>query len=67
MPRFIIFVRASAESESEVKPDTALLEAMGTYNASLVSASILISADGLLPSKRDRARLTFSRSDPLTV
>ena len=49
----MIFVRASPASESETKPDTALFEALTTYESSLASAGILLSAEGLFPSNRD--------------
>ncbi len=62
----MIFVRASPASESETKPDTALLEEMTTYNTSLVSAGILLSAEGLLPSNRG-TRIVFQNDGPPTI
>ncbi|CZR68898.1 uncharacterized protein PAC_18799 [Phialocephala subalpina] len=67
MPRFIIFVRATAVSESELKPDPELMEAMTGYNATMVEAGVLLSADGLLPSSRDSTRITFHDSVQPTV
>lgn len=67
MPKFIIFVRASAESESETKPDAALLQAMADYNTSLVEAGIMHMAEGLLPTSRDGRIVAFHNSDEPTV
>jgi hypothetical protein len=67
MPRFIIFVRGSPESEAESKPSPEILQLMSVYNASLADAGILLSADGLLPSSRDSKRIIFHNSGEPTV
>jgi hypothetical protein len=41
MPRFIIFVRATSDIESEPKPNPELLQAMSDYNATMVEAGVL--------------------------
>lgn len=67
MPRFIIFVRATSESESELKPDRDLLQAMSDYNATLREAGILQLVDGLHRSSRDSSRILFHDSGSPTV
>jgi hypothetical protein len=67
MPRFIIFVRANSDLENELKPDPEMLKAMGVYNASVVEAGILLSADGLHKSSRDSKRIVFHDSGSPTL
>lgn len=67
MPRFIIFVRATPSSESELKPDPTLLQAMGTYNKSLLDAGVLQLVEGLHRSARDSRRISFNDSGAPTV
>jgi len=67
MPRFVVFVRATSDSESGANPSAALLEAMSVYNSSLVSAGILQAADGLLSSSRDTFRIAFHDSSAATL
>lgn len=57
--RFMILVKASADSEAGVMPSEELLTAMGNFNEELAKAGILISADGLHPSSKG-ARVRFS-------
>jgi len=58
MPRFMVFVKASAESEAEAPPDLKMLEAMTAYNEELHRAGVLLMAEGLKPSKYG-ARIIF--------
>ena len=48
--RFMILVKASADSEAGVMPSEELLTAMGNFNEALAQAGVLVSADGLHPS-----------------
>lgn len=57
--RFLVIVKASAESEAGVLPSRELLEAMGKYNEELVKAGVLLAAEGLQPSSKG-ARIRFS-------
>jgi hypothetical protein len=59
--RFLVIVKATAESEAGVMPSTELLEAMGKYNEELVKAGVLLAAEGLQPSSKG-ARVKFSGS-----
>jgi len=57
--RFMVMVRANAESEAGVMPSTELLEAMTRYNDELVKAGVLLAAEGLQPSSKG-ARVRFA-------
>lgn len=66
MPKFILFVRATPQTEGLTSPSntTAQLECMLAFNTSLVDAGVLLSGDGFLPSSKG-ARVQFS-SNPDT-
>jgi hypothetical protein len=57
--KFMVIVKASAESEAGKMPSTELLAAMGKYNEELVKAGIMQDGAGLHPSSRG-ARVRFS-------
>jgi hypothetical protein len=57
--RFMVMVRANADSEAGEMPSQELLEAMGTYNEELVKAGVLLAGEGLQPSSKG-ARVRFS-------
>ncbi|WP_339499293.1 YciI family protein [Pseudomonas silesiensis] len=57
--RFMIFVKASPESEAGILPSEELMTAMGNFNEELIKAGILIDCDGLQPSSKG-ARVRFS-------
>ena len=59
--RFLVMVKANADSEAGKLPSTELLTAMGKYNEELVKAGILLAAEGLQPSSKG-ARIRFSGS-----
>ncbi|MFJ2319137.1 YciI family protein [Pseudomonas sp. NPDC087817] len=63
--RFMILVKASADSEAGIMPSEELLTAMGNFNEELSKAGILVAADGLHPSSKG-ARVRFS-GDKRTV
>ena len=63
--RFMILVKASADSEAGIMPSEELITAMGNFNEELVKAGILVDADGLHPSSKG-ARVRFS-GDKRTV
>lgn len=56
--RFMVMVRATADSEAGVMPSQELLEAMGRFNDELRKAGILRAADGLKPSSQGK-RVAF--------
>src|ERR1700689_4721702 len=58
--RFMIIVKATAESEKEgALPDKQLLAEMGKFNEELIKAGIVLAMDGLQPSSKG-ARVKFS-------
>ena len=63
--RFMILVKASADSEAGVMPTAEQLAEMGRYNEELVKAGVLLAGEGLHPSSRG-ARVRFS-GDTRTV
>lgn len=50
--RFMILVKASAESEAGTMPSEPLMREMGRYNEELVKAGVLLAGEGLHPSSR---------------
>lgn len=60
--RFMVMVKATADSEAGVMPSTELLAAMGRYNEELVKAGIMQAGEGLQPSSKG-ARVRFSGKD----
>lgn len=64
--RFMILVKATAESEAGVLPDEQLLTDMGAYNEQLVKAGVLLAGEGLLPSSKG-ARVRFSGAERTVV
>lgn len=59
--RFMVMVKATAESEAGVMPSQALLEAMGRFNEELVKAGVMLAGEGLQPSAKG-ARVRFDGS-----
>jgi hypothetical protein len=57
--RFMIFVKATKDSEAGVMPSEELLTAMGKYNEELVKAGVMLAGEGLQPSSKG-ARVKFS-------
>jgi hypothetical protein len=59
--RFMVIVKATADSEAGVMPSEELLAAMGRYNEELVEAGVMLAGEGLQPSVKG-ARIRFSGS-----
>jgi hypothetical protein len=64
--KFVVFVKASAETEAGVMPTEQLLTEMGNYNEELVKAGIMLAGDGLKPSVQGK-RIRFSGSKRTVV
>ncbi|MFL6450707.1 MAG: YciI family protein [Bryobacteraceae bacterium] len=60
--RFMVFVKASPESEAGVLPSTEILTAMGKYNEELAKAGVILAAEGLHPTSKG-VRVKFSGSN----
>jgi hypothetical protein len=57
--RFVVLVKATAESEAGIMPSEQLLTDMGKFNEELVKAGIMQAGEGLHPSSKG-SRVTFS-------
>jgi hypothetical protein len=55
----MVIVKANAESEAGVMPDTEALAAMGKFNEQLVEAGVMLMGEGLRPSSKG-ARVRFA-------
>ena len=64
--RFMIFVKASPDSEAGILPSEELMTAMGNFNEELAKAGVLIDCDGLQPSSKG-ARVHFSGDRRLVI
>ncbi|MBV9749704.1 MAG: YciI family protein [Acetobacteraceae bacterium] len=63
--RFMIILKASADTEAGVQPSEAMLSEMMQFNEAMVNAGVLLSGEGLQPSAKG-ARVRFS-GDKRTV
>ena len=59
MPRFMVLVPATEESEAGVLPGEDILAAMTEYNEELVKAGVMLDGSGLQPTSKG-ARVRFS-------
>jgi len=64
--RFMMMVKANANSEAGVLPDESLIAAMARYNEELAKAGVLIDLAGLQPSSKG-ARIKFAPGGKRTV
>ncbi|MHB1246759.1 MAG: YciI family protein [Sulfuriferula sp.] len=61
--RFMIMIKANAESEAGVMPSEQLLSEMGKFNEELVKAGVMLAGEGLHPSSKG-ARVRNSSAPP---
>jgi hypothetical protein len=64
--KFMVMVKATADSEAGRMPDRKLLEAMGRFNEELVNAGVMLAGEGLQPSSKG-ARLRFAADGKRTL
>ncbi|ARS48143.1 dehydrogenase [Ectopseudomonas mendocina] len=64
--RFMVMVKATADSEAGVMPSEELLAAMGRYNEELAEAGVMLAGEGLQPSSKG-ARVWFSGSQRTVI
>ncbi len=64
--RVMVMVKATEESEQGVMPPPEMFEAMGKFNEALVSAGVLLAADGLTPSSKGK-RVAFDGASRTVV
>ena len=60
--RFMVMVKATADSEAGVMPSEEMLTRMGAYNEELVKAGVMLAGEGLHPSSKG-LRMRFSGSE----
>lgn len=60
--RVMVMVKATEDSEEGIMPPPKLFEDMGKFNEELVQAGIMLSGDGLKPSKMGK-RVAFDGAD----
>jgi len=66
MPRFLVLVKATKDSEAGVMPKAQAFEDMGRFNEELVHAGVIEAGDGLHPSSKG-ARVKFSKDNKKSV
>jgi hypothetical protein len=64
--KFMVMVKATAESEAGKMPSTEMLTAMGRFNEELVKAGVLLAGEGLNPTSKGR-RVRFSGASRAVV
>jgi len=64
--RFMVLVKATAQSEAGEMPSTELLAEMGKFNEELVNAGVLLAGEGLHPSSKG-ARIRFGGDKPVVI
>jgi hypothetical protein len=64
--RFMVMVRATADSEAGAMPDETMLADMTRFNEALAAAGVLAAGEGLHPSSRG-ARVRFSGRERTVV
>lgn len=64
--RFMVIVKANADSEAGVLPSQELLAEMGKFNEELVKAGVMLAGEGLQASSKG-ARVRFSAGHKRTV
>ncbi|RYF76831.1 MAG: YciI family protein [Comamonadaceae bacterium] len=64
--RFMVLVKATADSEAGTMPGEQMLAEMGRFNEELVEAGVMLQGEGLHPSSQG-ARVRFSGADRSVV
>jgi hypothetical protein len=64
--RFMVMVKATADTEKGAMPSAADLAAMGRYNDELIRAGVLLAGEGLLDSARG-AIVEFTDGRPTVI
>jgi hypothetical protein len=60
--RFMVLIKATADSEAGVMPSAELLQAMGDYNQQLIEAGVMLAGEGLQPTGKG-ARVVFREGE----
>ncbi|WP_137154831.1 YciI family protein [Rhizobium sp. FKL33] len=60
--RVMVLVKATEDSENGILPSDELMQAMGKFNEELIQAGVMLTGDGLKPSKAGK-RIAFDGPD----
>jgi hypothetical protein len=61
--RFMVLLKANADTEAGVMPSEEILAAMGKFNEEMVNAGVFLDGEGLHPSSKG-ARISFDGPTP---
>ena len=64
--RFMVIVKANADSEAGVMPSSEELEEMDKYNSELIAAGVMLDGAGLHPSSKG-VRVNFDGPEPMVI
>ena len=64
--KYMILIKANADSEAGVMPSDQLLTEMGKFNEELIAAGVMLAAEGLAPSSQG-ARVKLGKGAPTVV
>jgi hypothetical protein len=64
--RYMVIVKANADSEAGVMPSTEMLKEMGQYNEELVKAGVMLAGEGLMPSSMGK-RVKFDGTNRTVI
>jgi hypothetical protein len=65
--RFMIIVKATADSEAGKMPSTELMTEMGKFNEELVNAGVLLAGEGVHPTSKGAARIRYDGASRTVV
>ena len=64
--RFMVIVKANADSEAGLMPSPEMLVKMGVYNNELIAAGVMLDGGGLKDSSKG-ARVSFDGPEPMVM
>jgi hypothetical protein len=64
--RFMVIVKANADSEAGAMPGAELIAQMDSYNSELIAAGVMLDGAGLKPSSQG-ARVNFDGPEPRVI
>lgn len=64
--KYMILIKANADSEAGVMPSDQLIEEMGRFNEELIAAGVMLACEGLAPSAQG-ARVKLGKGAPTVV
>lgn len=64
--RFIVIIKANEQSEAGEMPSEQVLSEMGKFNEELVNAGVMLSAEGLHPSRK-AAKVKWTGKTPTVI